>query len=281
MLGILDTGGGFRDVYGCGVFDWLLDKGRTIPYAIGVSAGTANIASYQAGQKGRNLRFYLQYSQRKEYFGPYAYLTSGSLFNLDYIYSTLADEGGEDPIDMKTLKADPSQFIMVATDIKDAKPAYFTKDDLDQNETTVIKASCAIPFACKPVAYRGGLYADGGVSDPIPYQKAFRDGVSHLIAILTRPTDEVRQPEKHRWLYSRALRKYPALIRALDLHHSRYNQQRAELLELEKQGLVTILAPKDLYGLKNTTRDPERLKQLYEDGYADAERLLKDHPGFA
>ena len=34
---------------------------------VGVSAGSANIASYLAGQKGRNYQFYAEYSSRKEY----------------------------------------------------------------------------------------------------------------------------------------------------------------------------------------------------------------------
>ena len=34
---------------------------------VGVSAGSANIASYLAGQKGRNYQFYAEYSSPKEY----------------------------------------------------------------------------------------------------------------------------------------------------------------------------------------------------------------------
>ena len=53
-VGIIDVGGGMRDIYGCGVFDYLLDKKIEIDYCVGVSAGSANIASYIAKQRGRN-----------------------------------------------------------------------------------------------------------------------------------------------------------------------------------------------------------------------------------
>ena len=276
MLGIMDTGGGMRDAYGCGVFDWLMDQKIEIPYCLGVSAGSANCASYLSHQRGRNLRFYTKYQTRKEYLGPYAYLTSGSLFNLDYIYSTLADKGGEDEFDMAACKANPGQLVIAVTDAETGKPVFFTKDDLGQNELTVIKASCAIPVACKPIEWKGRLYFDGGVGDPIPYKKAFEDGCDRLIVILSRPMSEVREPEKHRGLYHTLLRKYPAIVRALDLRHSRYNSIRKELRELEGERRVVILAPKETFGIKNTCRDGEKLKLLYEAGYADAERVLKD-----
>ena len=67
MLGFMDMGGGMRDVYGAGVTDCFLDNGISFDYCIGVSAGCANIATFLAGQRGRNFRFYTDYALRKEY----------------------------------------------------------------------------------------------------------------------------------------------------------------------------------------------------------------------
>ena len=50
MVGIIDVGGGLRDIYGAGVFDRLLDDGVQLDYCLGVSAGSANVASYLAKQ---------------------------------------------------------------------------------------------------------------------------------------------------------------------------------------------------------------------------------------
>ena len=46
MIGIVDVGGGMRGVFGCGVTDFLLDNDITFDYCLGVSAGSANLASY-------------------------------------------------------------------------------------------------------------------------------------------------------------------------------------------------------------------------------------------
>ena len=46
MIGVVDVGGGLRGVYGAGVFDTCLDEGIAFDYLIGVSAGSANVASF-------------------------------------------------------------------------------------------------------------------------------------------------------------------------------------------------------------------------------------------
>ena len=96
-IGIIDIGGGLRGIYGAGIFDYLIANNIEIPYTIGVSAGSANIASYIAKQKGRNRRFYEVYSMEKEYMSLSHYRKTGSYINFEYIYGTLSNEDGLDP----------------------------------------------------------------------------------------------------------------------------------------------------------------------------------------
>lgn len=53
--GIVDVGGGLRGIYAAGVFDWCLDQKILFDLCIGVSAGSANVVSYIAGQRGEKL----------------------------------------------------------------------------------------------------------------------------------------------------------------------------------------------------------------------------------
>ena len=46
--GVVDVGGGLRGVYTAGVFDYCLDQDIRFDLGIGVSAGSANVASYIA-----------------------------------------------------------------------------------------------------------------------------------------------------------------------------------------------------------------------------------------
>ena len=59
--------GGLRGIYGAGVLDRCMEEGVQFDCCIGVSAGSANMCSYAAGQHGRNKPFYQDYSFRKEY----------------------------------------------------------------------------------------------------------------------------------------------------------------------------------------------------------------------
>ena len=114
LTGILDVGGGLRAVYGAGVLDGCMEQDISFDYCIGVSAGAANMCSYVAGQRGRNLPFYRDYSQRSEYLGLAALRNSHSLLDLDYIYGTLSNEGGENPLDYAAMLASRSPFKAVA-----------------------------------------------------------------------------------------------------------------------------------------------------------------------
>ena len=59
MLGIIDVGGGMRGSFTAGIYDFLLDRNvQPFDYLIGVSAGSANMITYLARQRGRNLRSY-------------------------------------------------------------------------------------------------------------------------------------------------------------------------------------------------------------------------------
>ena len=61
-IGVIDVGGGQRAVYGAGVFDRCLDLGVQFDAAYGISAGSANVTSYLAGQRGRNHEYFCLFS---------------------------------------------------------------------------------------------------------------------------------------------------------------------------------------------------------------------------
>ena len=92
--GVIDVGGGLRGVYAAGVFDYCMDQKIQFDLGIGVSAGSANVASYIAGQKKRNYAFYTDYPFRREYMSLRNFLFKKSYLDLDYIYGKLSNTGG-------------------------------------------------------------------------------------------------------------------------------------------------------------------------------------------
>lgn len=276
MTGIVDVGGGMRGVFGCGVTDFLLDNDITLDYCLGVSAGSANLASYVSRQRGRNYRYYTKYSLRPEYMSAFNFVTKHSFFDLDYVYSVLSDSDGEDPLDYKTLSQSNQIYKAVATNGETGEPHYFTKDDFRQDFYEPLKASSAIPGVCKPVSIDGTDYFDGGVSDPIPVEKALADGCDHVFLILTKPIDFVKKPEMFKSAYTKVLKNYPAVIKKLNIRHETYNNGIKKALELSKEGKVTIIAPDDGYSVTAFTRNLRELNHLYNEGYIKAGGILKN-----
>lgn len=97
--GVVDVGGGLRGIYAAGVFDTCLERDIRFDLCVGVSAGSANITSYMAGQKGRNHQFFAEYPFRKEYMSLRNFLRKRSYVDLDYVYGTLSNADGENPVD--------------------------------------------------------------------------------------------------------------------------------------------------------------------------------------
>lgn len=128
--GIVDVGGGLRGVYAAGIFDYCLDRGIQFDFCIGVSAGSANVTSYMAGQKKRNYLFYTEYPFRKEYMSIRNFFFKKSYIDMDYLYGTLSNSTGENPLDYPSLKKSSAELLVVATNAQTGEAVYFDKDDL-------------------------------------------------------------------------------------------------------------------------------------------------------
>lgn len=273
-LGFVDVGGGTRGIYGAGVFDHLMEEGISGDYFIGVSAGAANGASFLAKQPRRNFVFYNNYAFRKEYMSLHNYFKTGSYINLDYIYSDLSSSRGEYPLDYKTMMENPMEFEIVATDARTGRPKYFNKNDLIIDEYDPIKASCCVPVLCNPYEVKGVPYFDGGLSDPIPFKKAFEAGCDKVILVLTRPKDYFREKRKDKKFVRLLRRNYPRVSKTFAKRYEVYNQSLREAIELEKENKIIIVAPSDIGNLKTLSQDHEQLENLYEMGRRDAKKVL-------
>lgn len=272
-LGVVDVGGGMRDVYGAGIFDYCQDNQIRFDCCVGVSAGSANIASFLAGQHGRNYKFYMEYAFRKEYISIGNWIRNRNFVNLDYSYGTLSNSDGECPLDYPALCGNPAQYIMVAANALTGEPVYFNKSDLRQDAYHPIKASGTVPVANKPFVIGQIPYYDGGIADPIPVKKCLETGCDRVVLILTRPKDSRRTPDKDRFPSRLLKHSYPNASRALAGRAELYNRQLEEAIRMEKQGTVLILAPDDIGQMKTLTKDREVMERLYRKGYEDARQI--------
>lgn len=267
---IIDTGGGLRGIYAAGVLDALMERGIQFDLAIGVSAGSANLVSYLAGQKGRNYVFYTQYSQRREYMSLYNFVTAGSYVDLDYVYGTLSNSDGENPVDYPAVESNPAEFLVVATDAHTSEPVYFTKSDLSQDCYDICKASSSIPFAGPPYTIGSGEYFDGALSDPLPVHLALERGCSRIVMLVTSPRSIRRKSGVDRFFARGIMKRYPKAAAKMAGRADVVNSELERLREYERDGRLLIVTPDSSCGVRVLEKRRPRLDQLYRKGLRDA-----------
>lgn len=271
--GIVDVGGGLRGIYAAGVLDYCMDHGIRFDLGIGVSAGSANLTSYCAHQRGRNYQFYTDYAFRKEYMSLENFISQKSYVDLDYVYSTLSCSNGENPLDYDAFRDNPMEMYVVATEAETGHPKYFDKSDIRQDDYNIMKASSAIPFVCRPYSVNGTAYYDGALSDPVPVEKAFQLGCDRVVLLLTRPEHYLRNSRKDERLAACIRHAYPAAAQSLCQRARRYNDSVALARMKARQGKVLVVAPEDTFGVDTLTRDKDSLDKLYQEGYADGKKI--------
>ena len=268
-IGLLLEGGGMKCAYGAGVLDRFIEENITFDYVIGVSAGSANGASFMAGQHGRNKRFYTEFIDDPNYMGFSAFLRGGELFGIRYIYANLSNHDGAAPLDFPKILENPAEYYIVATNAATGKPEYFTKSDMKQDDYRAIMCSSAIPAACRPVEFKGNYYFDGGVTDPIPVQKMLDDGCEKIVAIMSKPRNFHRSPEKFKALYTIKCRKFPETVKALNRRHVVYTAEQRQLYRLEKEGKAFIYTVPENIKMGTFSADKATQELLYNCGVED------------
>ena len=273
--GVIDVGGGLRGIYGAGVLDRCLEEDLRFDLCIGVSAGSANMASYLAGQHGRNKPFYDEYSFRREYMSVHNLIRKHSYLDLGYVYGTLSNAGGENPLDYAALARSPAELCVVAANAQNGEAQYFTKADLHPDDYRVLMASCCIPVIDQPCVIDGVPYFDGGLADPVPLEWAFAHGCDRVALILTKPIGLVRSDARDKHLAHLLQSHYPAAAEGLRRRAWRYNTAVQRARELERQGLVCIIAPDSTEGMSTLTKNRAGLEKMYAKGKQDAEALVR------
>ena len=272
--GLVLEGGALRTIFSCGVLDAFLAAQLPLPdYFVGVSAGAAYGTSYLARQNRRNLKLITSYAGDKRYMGVGNLLNpkNRSYFGLKFAYDTIPNELV--PFDYEAFQAYEGMAEAVVTNVATGEAEYHLIPRNERYNKTIL-ASCSIPLMFPTVELEGGEYLDGGCADAIPWKHALEMGCDRVVVILTRERDYRKEPDGSMRAIARTFKKNPAFVEAMTTRAERYNQNREELFEAEKEGKVLVIAPEDTLGCSRTERDTEILRALWQQGYFAGRKLL-------
>lgn len=259
-------GGGMRGMYTSGVLDAFMDNNLFINNVYSVSAGCYNGLSYISRQRGRTYRMNTTYLNDKRYINFYKMLIKGSAVNTDFIFEKVFKE--LDVFDYKAFEEYCEIFCAVSTNCETGEAYYAYIKNLNE-DVEYIKASAALPLFTNIVRINDLKLTDGGVSDSIPIRKAIKDGFVNNVVVLTRPKGFCMKESGLMRFYKIRYRKYPNLLRAMENRPSIYNDTLKYIEELEEEGKIIVIRPKEDLNIGNLEKDEEKIKKIYEIGYKD------------
>ncbi len=267
--GLVVEGGGVRGIYAAGVLDRLMDAVIAFDGLIGVSAGAIHGCSFLSGQRGRSIRYYRKYCGDPRFMSFKSWRKTGDLVGVDFCYHELPDR--LDPYDHDAFLKNPTPFYVTCTNVETGRAEYLRITDM-RAQIDALRASASLPYFSRMVEMNGKKYLDGGAADSIPVEAFIRMGYERNVVVLTQAAG-YRKSRELRLLPKLVYRKYPAFAKTLETRHILYNQTLDRLQKLEQEGRVFIIRPHTPPQIGRMEEDPEKVQQLYDMGYQDAQTL--------
>ncbi|MEQ9721500.1 patatin family protein [Yersinia alsatica] len=224
-MALVCEGGGQRGIFTAGVLDEF-QRARFNPFdlMIGTSAGAQNLSAFICGQPGYARRVITRYTTTANFFNPLRFVRGGHLIDLDWLVDItsqqlpLAIESAEQHLQ------NGREFLMCACRSDDFEPTYISPTR--ESWLPAIKASSAIPGLYRQgVDLDGVSYQDGGISDAIPVEEAYRRGADTIVVIRTVPSQAYYTPQwmkrMEHWLSESSLQQ---LVRIMQQHEQSYHR---------------------------------------------------------
>lgn len=272
--GLVMEGGAMRGMFTCGILDVFMEEGVEFDAAAGISAGAVFGCNFKSRQIGRPLRYNKRFCNDSRYCSFRNLIKTGDLYEVNFCYHELPDV--LDPFDRAAFAENPMLFYIGATDVETGECVYHLCNDGGTEDIEWMRASASMPIVSKPVPINGRLYLDGGMTDSVPYRFMEQNGYKHNVIVLTQPADYRKKKGAFAPLVRFALRKYPAMAKAMNERYLVYNKMMEEITQREKAGTSLVLRPKEALGISRTEKNPDELERVYQLGRECAKERLDE-----
>lgn len=270
---LIVEGGGMRGAHTCGVLMGLIKEGlHTFDVVSAASAGACTAAYLVSRQFHLYPSIWADHLHGKVFINFRNIRGPKSVMDLDYLIDDLF--GIRLPLDLEALRTSPTNFYMVATQCESGQATYFHnhRDPILQS----LKASAALPLAYRrPVIIEGCTYLDGGLSDPIPIQKAIDHGCEEIFVVLTRLEGYRKKAPLINLLPRYYQKKYPALAETILKRHEVYNRALSRIEAGDFPARIHIFRPQKKLPVSRLTTKAENIRAAIDQGYRETLSLLQ------
>ena len=205
---LIVEGGAMRGAWAAGVLAFLSERAQpTFDLVYAASSGACSAAYFVAGLWQPGLVIWRELASqavRKTNF-----LRHKPIIDLAYLVDHVFRQ--HVPLSVEALRNAPTLFFIVLTDCRTGEAVYFHA--CDERVFAALRASASMPLATRGFDFVDGQpFADGGVADPIPIQRALQDGATDITIVLTHKPSFRLKPAP-RWLGRLAYPEFPEVAR--------------------------------------------------------------------
>jgi len=209
-------GGAMRGVVSAGMVSALEQLGLVDAFdaVYGSSAGAINAAYFLAGQAAFGTTIYAEDINNAKFISLARMLSGRPVVDLGFLIDDVATL--RKPLDTAKVLASASPLTVMATSVATASRAPLTGFPDGASLLLALRAGATMPVLAGPaVTYQGRQYLDASLTEPIPVRLAEEEGHTHVLVLLTRPSDSARATTMFDRLYvlPRLRRISPALAK--------------------------------------------------------------------
>ena len=269
---LIVEGGGQRGVFSFGITDTFIARNYDpFDIYIGVSNGVAVLCWYLIRETDNNLDKML-YAAKGDYLSYKNIFTGKDILKFHQMY-----EDGEKMFkpSMEKIKNNlgGKDYIAVVTDAIEANAEYYSFGNGEWMPKMI--ASGTLPLLVKtPSLINGRRKFDGGITDPLPVEKAYALGAKKIIVIRTYEKKFRRKLKPENYIGALFSRKYPKLRKALLEHDKTYNRAIDFINNPPHDCDIVQLCPPEKLKSKRDSKNIEILKADYKIGKRVAEEYL-------
>ena len=270
---LIIEGGGSRGVFSFGVIDSFI-KASFNPFNIhlGVSNGAVVQLWYLLAVSDYNLDKML-FSASRDYVRYSNLLFNKSIMNFEKLYQ---DANKVFPIDFDRLQDNLAgkNFYVVVSDAGSGKPEYIQLSK--ENYINEMLATGSLPVLMKnAILLEGKRKYDGGITDPIPVQKAYEMGAKEIVIIRTYEQAFIRKTKLENYIAAFATRSYPNISKALKENTTTYNSALEFINNPPSDCKILQICPPQRLSTKRATTNVNIMKADYKIGMNCGEEFLE------
>ncbi|MGB1946858.1 MAG: patatin-like phospholipase family protein [Gammaproteobacteria bacterium] len=272
---LIIEGGGSRGVFSFGVIDSFI-KASYNPFDIhlGVSNGAVVQLWYLLAVSDYNLDKML-FSASRDYVRYSNLLFNKSIMNFEKLYQ---DANKVFPIDFDRLQDNLAgkNFYVVVSDAGSGKPEYIELSK--KNYINEMLATGSLPVLMKnAILLEGKRKYDGGITDPIPVQKAYEMGAKEIVIIRTYEQAFIRKTKLENYIAAFATRSYPNISKALKENTTTYNSALEFINNPPSDCKILQICPPQRLSTKRATTNVNIMKADYQIGMNCGEEFLEKY----